>query len=351
MPGRPLPARDLQSVLTLARTSFEELRGARLFITGGTGFFGHWLLESLLHAEAELTLGVRATVLTRDAARFRQRSPHIASNPAVTLLAGDVRTFEFPGERHSHVLHAAADSTVAADAAELGESIVDGTRRVLEFTRTTGARRLLYVSSGAVYGRGITGITRIPESCERDPDPLAATAGYDEAKRTAEQLVMAQSSQLEPVIARCFAFVGPHLPLDAHFAIGNFIRDAIAGKPIEIQGDGTPLRSYLYMSDLAAWLWTMLVRGSAARAYNVGSDEAVSIRKLAETVAHTLQPELPIHVAREPQPGAEPMTYVPDISRARNELGLGVTVPLDEAIRRTAKWHGFESTISVASSH
>jgi dTDP-glucose 4,6-dehydratase len=348
MPGRPLPARDLQNVLTLARPAFEELRGARIFVTGGTGFFGHWLLESLLHADAELELGVHATVLTRDPAGFRERSPQIANNPAVALLSGDVRSFELPAAEHSHVLHAATDSTVRAGAPAwaLPESIVDGTRRVLQFAAASGVRRLLYVSSGAVYGRGITGIIRIPESYAGGPDPLELASGYDEAKRMAEHLAIAysQSSQLEPVIARCFAFVGPHLPLDAHFAIGNFIRDAIAGKAIEILGDGTPLRSYLYMSDLAAWLWTMLVRGSAGRAYNVGSDEAVSIRGLAETVARTLRPELAVRVAHEPQPGAGPMTYVPDISRARSELGVDVTVSLQEAIRRTAEWHGFDAT-------
>lgn len=311
-------------------------------MTGGTGFFGHWLLESLLYADAELGLGVRATVLTRDAARFCERSPHVARNPAITLAEGDVTSFEFPAAPHTHILHAATDSVVPAGtpAWVLPETILGGTRRVLQFARTTGARRLLYVSSGAVYGRGISGITRIPESYAGAPDPLQLTSGYDEAKRMAEQLVIAysQGTELEPVLARCFAFVGPHLPLDAHFAIGNFIRDAIAGKPIEIQGDGTQLRSYLYMSDLAAWLWTMLVRGAGERAYNVGSDEAVSIRGLAERVARTLRPELAIEVAREPQAGAAPGTYVPDIGRARAELGLNVTVSLEDAIRRTAEW-------------
>jgi dTDP-glucose 4,6-dehydratase len=152
-------------------------------------------------------------------------------------------------------------------------------------------------------------------------------------------IAYAEPTHIEPVIARCFAFVGPHLPLDAHFAIGNFIRDAMAGRAIEIQGDGSPLRSYLYMSDLAAWLWTMLVRGAAGRAYNVGSDEAVSIRGLAERVADALRPGLPIRVGREAEPGAETVTYVPDISRARSELGLAVTVGLEEAIRRTAQWY------------
>jgi dTDP-glucose 4,6-dehydratase len=347
MPSHPLPTGDLNAILSLARPSFEELRNARIFITGGTGFFGHWLLESLLHADARLGLNLRATVLTRNAAGFRHRSPHIANADTITLLEGDIRSFEFPAKAHTHVVHAATDSAVAADAPahELPESILDGTHRVLQFARETGVHRLLYVSSGAVYGRGITDVRCISETHPRAPDPLQLNSSYDEAKRMAEHLCVAYShaTRLECSIARCFAFLGPHLPLDAHFAIGNFIRDAMASKPIEILGDGTPLRSYLYMSDLAAWLWTMLVRAPANRAYNVGSDRTVSIRELADTVAATLQPGLAVSVAREPVPNTAPMTYVPDISRARSELGLDVTVQLDDAIRRTAAWHGFGS--------
>jgi dTDP-glucose 4,6-dehydratase len=342
MPSRPLPTEDLEEALTLARSAFEELRNASIFITGGTGFFGHWLLESLLLANSRLGLDLRATVLTRNAAGSRERAPHIANNDAVTVIESDVRSFEFPAGAYTHVVHAATDSSVPADAPayELPESILDGTRRVLQFARETGARRLLYVSSGAVYGRGITDVKRIPETYSAAPDPLELN-GYDEAKRRAEDLCVAYSrtTSLECAIARCFAFAGPHLPLNAHFAIGNFIRDAMASKPIEILGDGTPLRSYLYMSDLAAWLWTMLVRAPANRAYNVGSDQAVSVRELAETVAAALQPGLAINVAREPT-NSRPSTYVPDISRARTELGLDVTVSLQVAIRRTAAWHG-----------
>jgi dTDP-glucose 4,6-dehydratase len=344
MPSRPLPTEDLEEVLTFAHSAFEELRETRIFITGGTGFFGHWLLESLLYANARLSLNVHATVLTRNASRFRERAPHIANNDAITLIEGDVRSFEFPAEAHTHILHAATDSSPSAEAPayELAESILDGTRRVLQFARETGAHRLLYLSSGAVYGRGITDVPRIPETYRGAPDPLDLNSSYDEAKRMAEHLCVAysQGTSLECTIARCFAFIGPHLPLDAHFAIGNFIRDAIASKPINILGDGTPLRSYLYMSDLAAWLWTMLVRAPADRAYNVGSDQAVSIQNLADTVAATLQPGLAVNVAREPLPNAKPATYVPDISRARTELGLNVTVSLEDAIRRTAAWHG-----------
>lgn len=347
--SKPLASADLDEVLHYARSSFEGLRGARVFLTGGTGFFGHWLLESLLHASRELALDTQITVLTRSASAFRARAPHITEHSAVTLLEGDIRTFAFPEGPFTHVLHAATDTGAPGPerpAYELAESVLEGTRRVLHFALGSGASRILYVSSGAVYGRSTT-LPHTPETYNGSPDPLLLASSYDEAKRMAEHLCVAYAhgTTLQPVIARCFAFVGPHLPLQAHFAIGNFLYAAIRNEPIHIRGDGTPRRSWLYMSDLAAWLWTLLVRGEALRAYNVGSDEAYMIAEAARLTAAVLRPDpeggstIPIRIDGTPKPGAPLNSYVPDTHRARTELGLNVTVPLAEALRRTAAWH------------
>jgi dTDP-glucose 4,6-dehydratase len=136
-------------------------------------------------------------------------------------------------------------------------------------------------------------------------------------------------------IARCFAFTGPYLNRNIHYAIGNFIQDCLDGKPIAINGDGTPLRSYLYADDLVEWLFAILERGETARPYNVGSDHALSILELAERVRRVLGTRNEIVVKGKPEPGAKPSVYVPEIGRAQSELGLSVSVPLDEAIRRT----------------
>ncbi len=137
-------------------------------------------------------------------------------------------------------------------------------------------------------------------------------------------------------MARCFAFVGADLPLNVHFAIGNFIRDALTADAITVSGDGTPLRTYLDQSDLAHWLFTLLEHGRRGQAYNVGSNELISIADLAHLVRNILAPNKPVHILGKPDAGAARNRYVPDISKAQKELGLNATVPLSEAIRRAS---------------
>jgi dTDP-glucose 4,6-dehydratase len=220
-------------------------------------------------------------------------------------------------------------------------TIVDGTARVLDVARTRGVRKLLLTSSGAVYGKQPASITHVPEDYLGGPDPLDPASVYAEGKRVSEQMCALQAAQssIEIKIARCFAFVGPHLPLDAHFAIGNFIGDVLAGRPIRINGDGTPRRSYLYASDLAVWLWTMLFRASSLMPINVGSSEDLSILELAQMVVESLDASTEVHVAKSLNPGAAVARYVPSVDRAKATLGLRQTVSLQEAICRTAEWH------------
>jgi nucleoside-diphosphate-sugar epimerase len=337
----PLPSADLDHVLAHTRDLWGRAGDARLFITGGTGFFGMWLLETLAHANDRLGLRMEATVLTRDPASFARRAPHLTTRGDLKFVAGDVRSFAPPAGPFTHVIHAATTSSAPVAPAEMEAVITDGTRRVLEMAQRSGARRLLYVSSGAVYGPQPSDLTAIPEDFAGVPPADDPAHAYGRGKRTAEQLCLAawRAGGPEPVIARCFAFVGPHLPLDAHFAAGNFLRDALAGSSIRVAGDGTPLRSYLHAADLAGWLWTLLFSGVAGRAYNVGSDEAVSIAALARAVAALRTPALPVQIARAAIPGQPPARYVPDTTRARAELGLAMRINLAESLGRTYRWH------------
>jgi dTDP-glucose 4,6-dehydratase len=199
---------------------------------------------------------------------------------------------------------------------------------------------LLLTSSGAVYGPQPPGLERIPADFAGAPAPTHPAAVYGEGKRIAELLCAlgAQKTGMACVIARCFAFIGPHLPLDAHNAAGNFLRDAFRGGPIRIESDGRPVRSYLYMADLVIWLLTLLARGESCHPYNVGSDEAVSLFGLATAIRDALLPDGVIQV-QEQGSASLPPRYVPEISRARETLGLDVKIRLPEAILRTARQH------------
>jgi dTDP-glucose 4,6-dehydratase len=338
-PPLTLPSADLRHLLDHTRPLWDELRGQRLFITGGTGFFGCWLVESFVAACDALKLDAEAVVLTRNPERFAAKAPHLAAHRAIRLHRGDVADFAFPEGAFSHIIHAATVSGGPVPEAEMTRTMLEGTERVLALTAQCGAQKLLFTSSGAFYGRQPASLERLSEAWTPDPAEIPPQPAYTMGKRAVEQLLQGEVVQqrLETKIARCFAFVGPHLPIDAHFAIGNFIRDAMRGTPIHIQGDGTPLRSYLYAADLAIWLWTILFKGPSGRAYNVGSPHAVSIRELAETVGRLYS--TPVHVAQAPTPGAPIQRYIPDTRRASTELGLEAWIGLEEAIQRTVAWH------------
>ncbi len=335
---------DLDALLAAGEHLWEGLRGARIFVTGGTGFFGRWLVESFVHINRTRELGANMVLLSRDPSAFAASGAHLLVDGSVTLVQGDVRHFIAPAGSFTHVIHAATDSSglqKQQGRLQMADTILTGTRRILDFARDSGAKRMLYVSSGAIYGRSRDAAIPIAETTATAPLITDPAIEYDEAKRMAEALcVLYQREFNVPVsIARGFSFVGPHLPLDTHFAIGNFIRDALAGKSIRVSGDGSAVRSYLYAADLARWLWTILLDGKPAQAYNVGSGEAVSIAALATAVQQAIDPKLSVEILGKPVAGA-PLNYqVPDITRAEAELGLRPTVSLAESIRRTAEWH------------
>lgn len=340
-----LPEDDLKHVLIHTRDLWEELRGQQLFITGGTGFFGRWILETFTYANEQLSLGASAVVLTRNPESFAFKAPYLFNRNDLQLLRGDVRDFNFPDGDFSHVIHAGMTSSAPVEPLEMFDTIVQGTRRVLDFAATHHTRKFLFISSGAVYGKQPPELTHIPEDYHGAPDPLDPNSAYGEGKRAAELFctLMATQHGFEAKIARCFAFVGPHLPLDAHFAIGNFIRDALQGESICVGGDGTPYRSYLYTADLAIWLWTILLQGVAGRAYNVGDSAQMTIREVAEATSAALGffngETVPVRLAKDPIPGQVVSRYIPNVDRARTELGLEARIDFGASLKKTSLWY------------
>jgi len=340
-----LPEEDLEDIDARLAPHRDHLRGRQVFLTGGTGFIGRWLVESFGLANSRHALGADLTVLSRNPERHLQRTGHSPFAAAASFVRGDVRTFELtPPPRLDFVIHAAADASETLNREEpltMLDVIVHGTRRVLYFAFAAKARRVLFLSSGAVYGPQPPDLAQIPEEFSGGPDLRDPRSAYAEGKRLAEVLcaAYARTHGLEVVTARGFAFVGPGLPLDRHFAAGNFVRDALDRNTITVQGDGTPLRSYLYAADLAVWLWTMLLAAPPGRVYNVGSEREVSIADLAAEAARLSEPALPVRIARQAAAGAPPQRYIPSTLRATRELGLTETIGLPEALRKTFRWH------------
>jgi nucleoside-diphosphate-sugar epimerase len=339
-----LPVEDLEHILLYTQDLWSELDGQRIFITGGTGFFGCWLLESLAWAIDRLNLNTKAVILTRDISAFQLKAPHLANHPSIELHTGDVRDFNFPDGEFSHVIHGATAASASLNSNSpllMIDTIVQGTKHTLEFANQCGAKKFLLTSSGAIYGRQPSEITHLSEDYLGAPDPLNPANAYGEAKRLSELMctIVSRDSQLETKIARCFAFVGPHLPLDTHFAIGNFIRDSLQGKSIQILGDGTPYRSYLYAADLTIWLWKILFKGESCQSYNVGSDLEISISELGKLVIETAGTEQSVIVHKQPAIGRASERYIPSIEKARSKLQLQPYIDLPTSIQKTINWY------------
>jgi dTDP-glucose 4,6-dehydratase len=337
---RAVSARDREHMLAHTVDLWEALRGERVFMTGGTGFVGTWLVEAFVAANDAYDLGATVVLLSRDPARFAARAPHLAGDRAVRLFAGDAVDFTSPEGCFTFVVHAATERQ-NGDAGATSLRTLDrdtaATRRVLDFARHAETRRVLFTSSGAVYGSQPATLSHVSETYPGAPDATDVRTAYGQGKRLSEFACAsyARTYGFAAVIARLFAFVGPHLPLRAGFAVGDFLGDILAGSAIRIGADGTAVRSYLYAADLAIWLWTMLLRGAPGRAYNVGSAHALSIRQLAELMVAELAPGTAIEVEGQTLAGAAGARYVPSIDRAESELGLRVHVALPDALRRT----------------
>jgi dTDP-glucose 4,6-dehydratase len=340
-----LLANDLDHILAHTESLWEDLRGKHIFITGGTGFFGCWLLESFVWANEKLNLNASALVLTRNYDAFQKKAPHLATTPAIQFHIGDVRNFDFPKGEFSHIIHAAATSARATfnneDLLVKFDTVVEGTRHTLDFAVHCHAKKFLLTSSGAVYGKQPSAMTHMPEDYCGAPDPSGPNSAWGEGKRTAEFFCAYYSRKygIETKIARCFTFIGPYLPLDIHYAIGNFIHDRLKNKSIMIKGDGSSYRSYLYAADLVIWLWTILFRAKSCRPYNVGSEEGIDILTLANIVAQMFQPELEVRVMQKRVPNRPVERYVPSTHRARNELDVKQIISLQESIKRTIEWN------------
>ena len=301
----------------------------KIFLTGGTGFFGKSILDML---RAGFRKDSEFVILSRDPEKFLREYPEYAELRNVRFVAGDVRDFPFFEEKFDSIIHAATPAVTTLQPGEMRSIIIDGTEHVLSFARFCGAKKILFTSSGAVYGTLPPGLMNVPEDF-----PCTPVTEYGIAKLEAEKMCL--ESGISARIARCFAFTGPRLALDIHFAIGNFIRNGLEKQDIIIKGDGTPFRSYLYADDLVRWLFAIYDCDIENAIFNVGSPEGISIADLARQISAHFTPSPQVKVLGTPVPGAPPSVYVPDASLIKRELGVKMQNNLDQSIAKSIAFH------------
>ena len=343
---------DFADIAKQGLRSFEQLKAGHLFLTGGTGFIGTWLLEAIAFINQSQDYNIEVTILTRSPEGFRAKYPKLYEEPNFHYVAGDVTNL--PSEivsskiQFTHLIHAATDASAELNEVnplQMFDTVVLGTREILAFAVRKKIPKVLYLSSGAVYGKQPPGVDFVLEDSMSAPDCLNPKNTYAEAKRASEMLCAIYGKQFgcQVVVARIFALLGPLLNLDIHFAAGNFIRDALAGKKIIVSGDGKPERSYLYPADLIVWLLAMLTHGKPGAAYNAGSEEAISIGNLAKLTSSLLG-DCGYEVLNLSDSGWNPGRYVPSNQLIQEQLGVKQTVNLAEAIKRTAYWNGWRKS-------
>lgn len=314
-----------------------------ILLTGGTGFIGKWFLEFFLFLFKEKKIDLNVIVLSRNPDLFLKKYPKFNSS-FLQFFEGDIVEFDFNLLPHcDFIIHAAAETNAQINLQhplKIIDTVVNGTRKVLDFGVKINTTETLFLSSGAVYGVQPDNISGFSEDYEGGPGILSKLSSYAEAKRLAELICICYNEQYQMniSIARCFAFVGPYLPLEQHFAIGNFIRNGLNGEDIIVKGNGAPLRSYMYAADLVIWLLYIIFTGKSGQAYNVGSDNPISIKELAFEVANFF-PDLSVKILGQVSSTDRNQDYIPNINKIKTELAVPAILTLKEAIHRTVQFY------------
>lgn len=311
-----------------------KLKNASIFITGGTGLFGKLFLDAFLFLNYKLNLNIKITVLTRNYESFiKKYKRYIDKN--IDFIIGDIRNFEIYNKNIDYCLHLAASvdpNLEKNNPNEMESVIVDGTKNLIKKLEKYSIKRLLFTSSGAVYGKQPDNIKYMAENFECNPNSI-----YGKSKLLAESILL--NNNINCVIARCYALVGPYLNLNIHYAIGNFISDCLHKKDIIIKGDGTPLRSYLYTADLVLWLLTILLKSENKEIYNVGSMKEISIYQLAKIISEQFEYKTNIKVLSKENIGIAPTMYMPDNRKIISMLGVKENYKIESMIKKTILWN------------
>jgi nucleoside-diphosphate-sugar epimerase len=310
---------------------------ASLLIIGGSGFFGKSILDAYRRGLLSSWNIDSITVLARNAICLNAQFPELIDG-SIKLVNEDITTcHELP--LADYVIHAAA-STDAADYIARPDvekkNIQAGTYNYCKLAKKFHRdSRIVYCSSGAVYGQQPSNLEQLFEefACGNVGEMAPEKRDYAIAKRDSEKAIIELGGAgLSINIARCFSFVGTYLPRDKHFAIGNFIEDGLRGRDIKINADHEVFRSYMHADDLVRWLLTIAgADKECVHAYNVGSDQAVSIIELGSIIGNFFG----VNTISNAHTSSKVDRYIPSILKAKKDLKLQIEHDLFDSINKT----------------
>jgi UDP-glucuronate decarboxylase len=310
-----------------AGTALASARGMRILVTGAAGFLGSHLSERLVEDGHEV-IGLDNFLTGR-----RSNLDHLASSDQFELVRQDVaQPITIEADEIFHLACPASPVHYQRNPVRTIRTAVEGTMRVLELARDTGAR-VLIASTSEIYGE--PALHPQPESYWGNVNSIGQRACYDEGKRCGEALATAYATQygVEVRIVRIFNTYGPRLHEQDGRVVSNFIVQALAGKPITVYGDGKQTRSFCYVSDLIEGLVRLMASDHGEAPVNLGNPRETSVIELARMIQRMTGSTAPIQSA--PLPADDPTRRNPDISRARRLLDWEPIVPLEAGLRAT----------------
>jgi len=334
---------DLNFIFNKCKNEFNFLSNKSILITGGTGFFGKWFLELIFYANKNYNTNILTTIITRNEDKFFLENPHYKNNKFLNIIKIDILDLKKINHKFDFLLHMAATSATETFNGETDanktSTLFNGAKNIMEIAIENNISKILFTSSGVVYGSSSKDMKS--ESDVSHSIDLEKRNGLAKGKILAEDVIsnLSLKNNINFKIARCFSFVGPYLPLNIHYAIGNFINDAIFNDKIIINGNGLPYRSYLYISDTIIWLIKLLV-GSEEGVYNVGSERRIQIIELANIVRDLIDPSKKIIIQENEihEGNFKRDIYLPDTTKIREALKVKEWTSLEDAILKTTKF-------------
>ena len=336
-----VPTSDLHTITSQLANVSECFRNKKVLVTGSSGFIGNWLSHGLSHLSMSLGLQIELVFLSRKIDDDFKKSISRYGNKKNTFIEADLSSdnlFQFKALNNlDFVFHTA--TTLTNLEAQISTSVagfaVSGTSNLIDVIKYSQKPPVfIHLSSGAVYGHHSSEPISISENTELKK--TESLSSYGSTKREIEELVTA-ASKAGIVIGsnpRLFSFFGPFLPLDAHFAIGNFIGKAINGNDIQLTGNPNSSRSYLYAGDLVRKLILLSIRPTS-RTIHIGSDNRISMLALASTVRGIINDEIEVKLT---DLSVKANHYVPSVKRSNEYLEDYSEVSLIEGLIIWKQW-------------